>query len=239
MSSAPQGGSSASSALGGPTLAEFFRDCYMPEHLSRPDQRHTIAFYEVQIRHLAAFAARQGLAPLRLADVTGPLVKGAMNDLVARGRSLATANKIQRAAAALVREAWQLELTGAPLRCRPLRTPQRAPRAWSTDELGALLAAAERLRGFVGGVRADVWMPALLWFLWRIGSRLRSRPARAILAQSSRNRGRRHAPPGRAHWTENPCVGGSIPPLSTFSLSFRPRSAARQRPRRGELLGRV
>jgi integrase len=62
----------------------------------------------------------------------------------------------------------------------PAPLPDRVPRAWTLDELGAIYRAAAATRGFVGIVPSCVWYPALVSVLWesaeRIGAVLECRP---------------------------------------------------------------
>jgi integrase len=54
----------------------------------------------------------------------------------------------------------------------PSPLPERAPVAWSVDELQSLLKAARASRGFVGPVPMGVFFPALIAVLWETAERI-------------------------------------------------------------------
>jgi integrase len=54
----------------------------------------------------------------------------------------------------------------------PAPLPDRIPRAWTLDELGAIYRAAAATRGKIGPVPAGIWYPALVSVLWETAERI-------------------------------------------------------------------
>jgi len=125
--------------------------------------------YRRAVRWLGEMLGR----PAVLTDLTDDGLAGLLRWLQStRHQSAVTANGSRKCLASLWR--WcrdrDLPIRGAPT-VPPLKTPVRAPRAWSVAELERLVAAADVAPGSIGGMPARVWWLTLFALVMDSGAR--------------------------------------------------------------------
>lgn len=150
------------------TPVEFFDLVYCPERLPATNQATTRAAYRLDLLALERYHGGR----LTIATLTAEAIKQKMADLVARGRSTATANRLFRHTLAVWRLAADRGLAPPPPRQTRYRETLDEPTAWLPHELAALLRAAAEAPGRVGEVPAAVWYPALLLVMLSTGARI-------------------------------------------------------------------
>lgn len=131
---------------------------------------HTLELMRVS---LAKFADYLGHKP-KLSDFTDANLAGFAKARLAAGRSYATVQQNQLKLLALWRFACQSGLLSHWPRIKPLRVPERTPRAWTQEELSILFAAIAVVPGRVGEVPAALWWETLHRLLWNTGERVTS-----------------------------------------------------------------
>lgn len=156
------------------TLHQLFTNYYRPLRL-RGRSANTTRLYGCTIR---AFAKWLQYEPT--IDDLSDLTLSQYLDYRAAHRSPFTAEKERSQLCSLWRFAADRGIVTTRPEVPPAPLPDRVPRAWSIDELGAIYRAASATRGYVGPVPAGVWYSALVSVLWesaeRIGAVLACRP---------------------------------------------------------------
>lgn len=141
--------------------------------------KSTLLDYQIQVKTLQKFFDRECEAnnepqrPLRVADVTDPLVTGCMAWMIERGLAIKTCNKLRRTIRAIHAFAIQeKDHPGRVLRVKKLKEPKTKPRAWRPDQISLILSAARQMppakRGDWDG-RDDY---ALVCFILNTGTRI-------------------------------------------------------------------
>ena len=160
------------------TLLEFLDRVYMNKPKMAAGSANTHADYHTQVRHFTNYfhhhlrLCGQSVRDPRLSDLSEDLVEGAMAWQLSRGRVVATANKVGRVVYALWHHAWRKQWLDAQPRCEFFPEPERVPEAWWIDEFRQIVTAARQMPGWVGGVRAALWWPALLLVVYNTGARI-------------------------------------------------------------------
>ena len=155
-------------------LQHLFDQFYRPLRL-RGRSANTTRLYGCTIR---AFGRWLGYDPTT--DDLSDLTLSRYLDCRAATRSPYTAEKERTQLCSLWRFAADRGIVTARPEVPPAPLPDRVPRAWTLEELGAIYRAAAATRGTVGHVPAGVWYSALVSVLWesaeRIGAVLECRP---------------------------------------------------------------
>jgi integrase len=155
-------------------LQHLFDQFYRPLRL-RGRSANTTRLYGCTIR---AFGKWLGYDPT--IDDLSDLTLARYLDHRAATRSPYTAEKERSQLCSLWRFAADRGILPTRPEVPPAPLPDRVPRAWTLDELGAIYRAAVASRGFIGPVPAGVWYAALVSVLWetaeRIGAVLECRP---------------------------------------------------------------
>lgn len=149
------------------SLRDFYQRTYLPLRLTGSSAR-TREEYVTALNHLERF----GGGPVPLGRLDDDLVAGCAAWLVSNGRAAATANKTQRHLTAIWRLAHARGLVPRPPMTTSLKEPKRIPRAWLTEDMEKLFAAASRAPGTVCGLSASGWWTALLTTLYYTGLRI-------------------------------------------------------------------
>lgn len=155
-------------------IAEFFECRYRPERLIAASG-DTISSYRTTLRSLQHWWRRSARSDQpRLADFGDPLIVGVRNCELEKGNAPPTANKAVRNLAALANHAADCGLIHYRPRLKRLkvREYEREPDAWTVEEFGRILEAAEDLEGYVGPVKKRVWWPAMLLVVYSTGRRI-------------------------------------------------------------------
>lgn len=151
------------------TLSEFFESVYIQRPRVADGSERSLDRYRDSIRHLDRFYGE----PVRLFDLSDELIQACMANLITEGLSPSTANLHGRAWGVMWRYAWRRRYVETQPRWieyyRPLK---RTPTAWSMPELDAILDAASKTTGLIGGVRASVFWVALILFAYNTGARI-------------------------------------------------------------------
>ena len=163
-----------------PELLTFLNKVYARENSNvAGGSKATLTDYRIQVGTLQKFFDRECQAssepgrPLRIADVTDPLVAGCMAWMIERGLASRTCNKLRRTIRAI--QAFAIEEKehfGKVLRVKKLKESKTKPRAWRPEQIGSILSAARQMpptkRGTWDG-RDDY---ALILFLLNTGTRI-------------------------------------------------------------------
>lgn len=148
------------------TLERFFVDYYRPLRL-RGRSLNTSRLYGCTIR---AFARWLKYEPT-LDDLTDLTISRFLEHRACL-RSPYTAEKERTQLLAL----WRFAADRGLLKDRPCvppaPLPERAPHAWTVEQLQALWRSAAATRGFIGDVPAAVWWTALIGVLWESAERI-------------------------------------------------------------------
>ena len=150
----------------GPTLGDLFERYYCGQRQLSPG---SMLLYRTALNHLRRVCGRDPALDELSARMLLDLASN-MGDA-----SPATINKTLRHVLAVWRWAWEegfCQMAPPPMRKVKRKEPKRIPRAWDTSQLATLLAAAERLRGFVVRTPARLWWRALVLFLYDTGLRI-------------------------------------------------------------------
>lgn len=108
----------------------------------------------------------------RVDDLTDDHVAGLLNWLQrTRNQQPATANGAHKCLCSLWRWLHNRGLIKTGPTVKPLRTPERAPRAWKREELELLLTTARNQPGSICDLPARVWWLALFALEWDTGCR--------------------------------------------------------------------
>ncbi len=151
----------------GPTLAEFFVNVYAPLRLVGRSVDSRIQ-YECAIRVFGKYAGRA----VHVADLGDELLAGHLSWIIARGGTIPTANKARSHLSAIWRLAYRKKLVGVLPDVPKLREPKIRPSAWTLEEFGRLLEAAEQTPGEIEGIQAGLWWRGLLSVLYFTGLRI-------------------------------------------------------------------
>lgn len=148
------------------TLEEFFRDYYAPLRL-RGRSESTARLYANTLRQFGRWLGR----PASLDDLSDLSVS---RYLIHRAgeRSPLTAEKERTQLLALARLACDRGLRTVRPCVPPQPVPRRVPRAWTLEQLRALVAATQTEPGTIGAVPARVWYTALVLTLWQSAERV-------------------------------------------------------------------
>lgn len=148
------------------TLSQFFDDFYRPLRL-RGRSANTARLYGCTIR---AFGRWLGREPV-LEDLDELLLARYLEHR-ATIRSPFTSEKERTQLTALAGLAWERRLLAVKPIVLPSPLPERVPFAWSVEDMGRLIAAAEALTASRDGVILRDYFPALLMTLWETGERI-------------------------------------------------------------------
>ena len=110
--------------------------------------------------------------PATLPDLTEEHITDAMWWLVERGRSRATANTLRRGLVALWNYAARQRIVERFPEISKIVEPERAPIAWSQEQLAALFGACQAQKGTIAGIPAALWWTALHAVAWDTGERI-------------------------------------------------------------------
>jgi integrase len=145
-------------------LIDAIRDIYAP--LQGVSER-TERLYGLTVKQFSDFLQH----PAGVADLEETQVAKFLAHRL-RTRSVATVAKDR----AQIRALWEfLARRGVASTwpsVRPIRVPERVPRAWLIDEMRRLIVAAGETDGEVGGVPARLWWRALLLVCFEAGERI-------------------------------------------------------------------
>jgi integrase len=145
-------------------LTDAIREIYAP---LRGVSSRTERLYGLTTKQFSTFLGRQA----EVADLDETNVARFLAHRL-RTRSTATAAKDR----AQLRALWEFLARRGVVNTwpsvRPIRVPERVPRAWMTDELRRLLAAAAETPGTVGDVPAGLWWKALVLVCYETGERI-------------------------------------------------------------------
>jgi integrase len=148
------------------TLDAFLHDVYVPLRL-RGRSRESVRLLRHAITQFSRWLGR----PALLDDLDDLLVS---RWLTARGEKLAP-NSVARERSGIL-AIWNFAQARGLVRLRPAvapeLVPERVPRAFTTDELARLAAAARLASGWVGPVPARAWFPALIAVGLETGERI-------------------------------------------------------------------
>lgn len=138
-------------------------------------ERSVTAHYAQGLRHrVDAFSDYLGRIA-SLGDLTSDTVNQYVVDLEARsGWGKKTVHDYRSVLVLIWRAAFDRgDLERPPWRLRPVKVPKRVVRAWTIDELRAILRACKWLRGYVPGtlIRKRDWMRAFILVAYSTGLR--------------------------------------------------------------------
>lgn len=145
------------------TVSEFFDAVYKPERLLGCSPA-TLEQYWVVIKHFGQTRP--------LCELTTNEVASMMSDMLDRKAAVATVNKSLRHLRAIASFAYERGYLDYPLKLRPICEYQKAPRAWSVEQVGRLIAQSKKVKGEICDVPARLWWPALLLTLYDTGARI-------------------------------------------------------------------
>lgn len=149
------------------TVRELFAERYAPLRLAEKAEA-TRAEYRVALNHLRRYVGRDPT----VSELCNDLIEGLLADLIAKGRSPATANKTRAHLLALWRFAHKRLLVADPPDVERLKVFQRVPVAWFDWEVSKILAAAAHERWDICGIPAHRWWNALFLTLFDTGLRI-------------------------------------------------------------------
>jgi integrase len=148
------------------TLEQFLVDFYVPLRL-RGRSRESVRLLRHAITQFSRWLGR----PAVLEDLDDLVVS---RWLTTRGEKLAP-NSVARERSGIL-SIWNFAQARGLVRLRPAVAPElipeRVPRAFTTDELARLAAAARLAAGWIGPVPAAVWFPALIAVGLETGERI-------------------------------------------------------------------
>lgn len=151
-----------------PTLREFFETVYKPRRLL-PRETGTHISYRAAINRLCDMAGCE----VTLEQLSDDLVERLIVWMQQGGWAAATRKRTRGELLAIWRYAWKKKWTETlPRDVEEVRVPLRVPEAWSTEEMGRLLAAAATCDGHVMGIRAALYWPALILLIYDTGLRI-------------------------------------------------------------------
>jgi integrase len=148
-------------------MKQFFDEVYRPLRL-RDGSFRTVALYGNLFRRLAEHLGR----PPTLDDLNDLAVSGFLAARKDAGRSPYTVARERSQLIALWNVAARRGMVDRWPEVPPPRLPHKSPEAWTVAEMHRLFDAARTARGWVNGVRANVWWPALIAVLWETGERI-------------------------------------------------------------------
>lgn len=147
------------------TLRHFFSAAYAPLKLA--GKLSTRRQYEIQFKHFERFLGREPT----LNDLDDDLVAAFLGSMIEKGRSPATVNKARNHLLAVWRYAARKGIIKLYPDVAAWREPERAPRAWSTEQLSGLFKACAEEPGIICGIPAGKWWLALHCVFWDSGER--------------------------------------------------------------------
>ena len=147
-------------------LTDLFRTQYAPLRLLGRSPR-TLDYYRWAIRAFGDFLGH----PALLADLTDQNLSGFAQWYLAKDRSPATANANLRPLKALWTFARKRHLVDTHSELPKVPEYGRVPRAWTVDEISAILKSCRLERGMVGHVAASVFWVAFILTLFDTGGR--------------------------------------------------------------------
>lgn len=147
-------------------LTTLFSDYYRPLRL-RGRSANTTRLYGCTLR---AFGRWLGYPPTT--DDLSELVLSRYLEHRAATRSPYTSEKERSQLCSLWRFAADRSIVPTRPAVPPAPLPDRVPRAWTLEELGAISRAAAATRGYVGSVPSGVWFSALVSVLWETAERI-------------------------------------------------------------------
>lgn len=147
-------------------LTDLFRQQYVPLRLLGRSPR-TLQYYTWSIRAFGTFLGH----PATLDDLTDENLAGFAQSFLARERSPATANANLRPLKVLWNFARKRRLLATVSELSKVPEYGRVPRAWTVEEIGAMLKSARLERGTIGHVAAAVFWVALLLAFFDTGVR--------------------------------------------------------------------
>jgi integrase len=152
-------------------LIDFLRDVYAP--LNGISDR-TLRLYGFTIKALGEHLGKESgdgyVEPT--VDHLDELVVARFLSARLRERSVGTAAKDRAQIRALWEALSRRGVTSKWPALRPIRVPERVPRAWLIEELRLLIEAAGEESGEIVGVPASKWWRALLIFAFEAGERI-------------------------------------------------------------------
>lgn len=148
-------------------LSRFFMDLYVPLRL-RSRSKNTIRLYKYSLGAFDRFLGRAAT----LDDLNDDTVGMYLSSIVEKGLSAWSVAKERSQLVALWTFAAKRGLVAKFPDVPPERTPKRAPVAWTTEEVHAILEAATKLEGDYHGVPRSRWWIALHRVLWDTGERI-------------------------------------------------------------------
>ena len=151
------------------TLRRFFEEKYRPLRLvARNCTESSIQGHRISINRLCDFAGCE----VALEQLSDDLIEGFTAWIIAAGRSPATANGRMGCILAQWRYAWRKRLVEElPRDCEKLPLPKTLPTAWSTEELGQILAVCGQVEGDVSGFPAGLFWVAVVLCYYETGPR--------------------------------------------------------------------
>lgn len=148
------------------TLNQFFDDFYRPLKL-RGRSENTSRLYANTLKQFSKY-----LGHAATIDDLSDLVVSRYLEHRSRERSVFTAEKERTQILAI----WRCAADRRMIDMRPCvpatPIPFRVPKAWSIDQLKALLTTARVMRGKVGDAPAHIWWTALIQVLWQSAERI-------------------------------------------------------------------
>lgn len=147
-------------------LQHLFDQMYRPLRL-RGRSDNTCRLYGCTIR---AFGKWLGYDPT-IDDLTDLTISRYLEHRAAT-RSPYTAEKERSQLCSLWRFAADRRIVDTRPEVPPAPLPDRAPRAWTQAELGAIFRSAAATRGHIGKVPAGIWFSALVSVLWETAERI-------------------------------------------------------------------
>jgi integrase len=137
-------------------LLTVFEQHYLPLRL-RGKSKETARLHRHSIRQFGKFLARSP----SLADLTDASLSRLMHWGRERGLAAPSVNKWRNHLCALWRFAARKGMVKDWPDVEADVEPEKIPKAWLAGELSALFEACRRQKGWIGGVRADLWWVAL------------------------------------------------------------------------------
>lgn len=122
----------------------------------------------VAVRSLGEFLNR----PAVLTDLNDATISAFAESRLANGSARATVQQNELKLLALWRFACQLGLVSQWPTIKPIRLPERTPKAWTEEELARLFGSISQTPGKISGIRAALWWETLHRLLWDTGERL-------------------------------------------------------------------
>lgn len=141
---------------------------YFPARATTLRDERTRNHYRRSVRWLGDMLGR----PAKIADLTDDHLTALLGWLLTvRHQQEVTANTSRKCLCALWRWCRDRGLIATGPTADPLPTPQRAPRAFSRDDLQRLVRTAATMPGSICGMPARFWWLALLAIEWDTGAR--------------------------------------------------------------------